>query len=358
MSSMTDQHLAIFEDIGRHSNEGVLLYSYSTRSVLYYNSLASELMGSNGSVTRLEEIFEAVIPEDRPYVDRCISLVFDEFKSSELEFRISDKTQTDRKRYVCCNAIPLSSIEAVAFFLKDISRAKEHETYLSKYAAKKNTLLDTLTHQISSSLFLSKNLLDHQFTGKQTGDAMYQTKIELLKNNTAHCLELIENLINREFQESPEIFVRKARINILERIQFVVEELQRSFRNRRFVLNASKTEIAMNTDEVKLVQVINNLVSNAIKFSKEPEEIAIDIFEEHENVVLRVTDRGIGIPENLKQFIFDRKSSAGRIGLNGETSRGMGLYICAKLIALLNGSISFESKEGKGSIFYCIVPKD
>jgi two-component system sensor histidine kinase VicK len=62
-------------------------------------------------------------------------------------------------------------------------------------------------------------------------------------------------------------------------------------------------------------------------------------------------DNGIGIPERLKPVLFEKYTPASRRGLRGEPSIGMGLYIVRKLVSILNGKITFESSEGKGSTF-------
>jgi two-component system sensor histidine kinase VicK len=103
--------------------------------------------------------------------------------------------------------------------------------------------------------------------------------------------------------------------------------------------------------------VVNNLTSNAIKFSDAKDPIVISILIQDDNVIVSVADKGIGIPENLKPLIFEKHFGAGRKGLNGERSIGLGLSICKNLTKLLGGEIWFESEEGQGSTFYFRLPQ-
>jgi two-component system, OmpR family, sensor histidine kinase VicK len=113
----------------------------------------------------------------------------------------------------------------------------------------------------------------------------------------------------------------------------------------------------INSDDVKLLQTLNNLLSNAVKWSPNGSTIDTAVAEEDYQVTITVQDHGIGIPEKLQSVIFQKNTPASRPGLSGEKSIGMGLYIAKKLVELLNGKISFESKEHEGSVFTITLPK-
>jgi two-component system sensor histidine kinase VicK len=75
-------------------------------------------------------------------------------------------------------------------------------------------------------------------------------------------------------------------------------------------------------------------------------------------VEIVIKDDGVGIPEKLQPYIFEKQTRAGRPGLKGEVSNGIGLYVSKKLTKLLGGKISFESKENKGTTFKLEFPKE
>jgi len=114
----------------------------------------------------------------------------------------------------------------------------------------------------------------------------------------------------------------------------------------------------VNTDEVKLLQIVNNLASNAVKFTRKEDEVRFSIRETERSVLISVIDTGIGIPDTLQPFIFEKYGMARRTGLNGEKSTGMGLSVCRLLTELIGGQLSFESEEGKGTTFFLELPKD
>lgn len=112
-----------------------------------------------------------------------------------------------------------------------------------------------------------------------------------------------------------------------------------------------------NINRAKLSRVIDNLVTNAIKFTPEGGSVSLGIDRHSEGIVIKVADNGIGIPDELKPHLFDPFSSSGRKGTSNEKSTGLGLSITKKLVELHSGKIWFESEEGKGSTFYLLLPQ-
>ena len=96
---------------------------------------------------------------------------------------------------------------------------------------------------------------------------------------------------------------------------------------------------------------------NAVKFTEDNGKIIIELTEGPASYSISIKDNGIGIPEYLHRHLFEKNTPASRTGLRGEKSIGMGLYIVRKLIALMNGTIAFESIENEGSTFTVEFPK-
>lgn len=130
-----------------------------------------------------------------------------------------------------------------------------------------------------------------------------------------------------------------------------------------FDIDESKIEISyptcqgvINCDEVKLKQLLQNLIANAIKFSSSSEQAKIDIkvLEEEDHWLFSVADNGIGIEKEFQDVIFEELKK-----LNGVTfeGTGMGLSICKKIAELHGGRIWVESELGKGSTFYFTIAK-
>ena len=108
----------------------------------------------------------------------------------------------------------------------------------------------------------------------------------------------------------------------------------------------------------KMRRVLNNLINNAAKFTPTEGIITIELKKLEDKIRISVNDNGIGIPIELQPFLFDRFSSAGRSGLNGEKSYGLGLSICLQIVQEHDGELSIESKEKEGASFHIDIPQE
>lgn len=105
-------------------------------------------------------------------------------------------------------------------------------------------------------------------------------------------------------------------------------------------------------DEGLLVQVLVNLISNAIKFSYFDSDIKVRIYKEDSNVVITVADRGIGFDKHQMEELFKKFTKMGRLGTANESSTGIGLYLCKKIIEKNKGRLSAVSEgKNKGAEF-------
>lgn len=109
-------------------------------------------------------------------------------------------------------------------------------------------------------------------------------------------------------------------------------------------------------DSLKILQVINNLIGNAVKFTYEGGKIDVSVKIENEWLVITVKDTGVGIKKEELEKIFDKFGKNRKKGTMGEKGTGLGLSICKKLIELHKGEIGVKSEYGVGSTFYFKTP--
>jgi two-component system sensor histidine kinase VicK len=124
----------------------------------------------------------------------------------------------------------------------------------------------------------------------------------------------------------------------------------------RFELHCTSEEVHAELDPVKLRQVLDQLLSNAVKFTPQGGRVAVALAQQPGHVLLSVADEGVGIPERLHPVLFDRFTKARRPGLRGEKSTGLGMFITRALVERHGGRIWFESREGAGTTFYVQLP--
>ncbi len=137
----------------------------------------------------------------------------------------------------------------------------------------------------------------------------------------------------------------------------VQEEWQHKLgENKRLVFNFPEKPVFVGLHKQKFQRVLENLLSNAVKFTPENGIIQVAMQESGNGVTIQIADNGIGVPLHLQQHLFKPFSKAGRKGLKGETSVGLGLNISQKLVEQHGGTISVESEEEKGTTFHIKLP--
>lgn len=344
--------------IGELSKDGVFIYDLRNHAFVYINDAFSAIF--NVEKKLLLEQPKLVLPfirsEDAYYLRHCLSELEKTLSITNTEFRLhfSNGVMT----HLTCDAYLTDDSSLVTGFIKDITREKEHEDYIINYGARKDTLLDMMTHNLSGPLHLSQNLLEWMRRNYGSKAPEISVELQLIQDNTKHCLDIINDFLKQEHLESEKIYVKKTRFDVLNRITATLDKLIASNRNKQFRLITDLENLNISTDSVKFFQIIHNLVSNAIKFTPDNGQIDIIVEETPATFIIRVKDNGIGIPRHLQLTLFDKRTPSGREGLNKEESTGLGLSIVKTLVGLLNGKVWYETEENKGSTFSVEFPKD
>lgn len=121
-------------------------------------------------------------------------------------------------------------------------------------------------------------------------------------------------------------------------------------------LGQGVSDVAVYSDECRLLQVLANLISNAIKFSKAGNAVTLDVIRNHNQVRVAVVDKGQGIPLEFQSRIFEKFSQADSSDARNQCGTGLGLSISKSLIEKMGGHINFKSVPNQGSTFYFDLP--
>ncbi|MBT1690171.1 sensor histidine kinase [Dawidia soli] len=345
--------------IGGLSQDGVFVYKLSEGSFDYLNAAFTGIFGvtRDNVMAQSRLLLDFVMSEDRHYLQQRFADLLATGSITNTEFRI--RLSSGVVKHISCDAYLWDGAEYAVGFVKDVSRVKEHENYMINYGAKKDTLLDMITHNLQGPLSLSENIIQHaqkSYQGEQY-EAIHM-HLRMIQDITRECIEIINNLLREEHLESEHIFVKKGRFDILEKVGSTLEKLVETNKDKQFRLITKLENLYINVDGVKFFQALHNLISNSIKFTPEGGQIDIMVEELDSDFTITVKDNGIGIPDHLKAFLFQKNNGKGRLGLKGEKSVGMGLPVTKKLIELMNGELWFESVENRGSSFFIRLPKE
>lgn len=339
----------IFETEGGH-------FSYISKAFEpIFDSCADSIMNQPSLLLNF------VHKEDVAHVLDCFNESIEEFTHRKYEFRIVTKNKLEK--FIRVSLYPVLSngkLLQLTGIVEDVSVAKHNNFHIERINARKNTALEIVSHDLKEplamiSLAVSDLLKNKLFEGQER----VLKSLTFIKDMCERNILLIRNLINHEFLKSSEVEIRKERANLVQEIKDVIGFYQHAELNlfRNFEFTSSNDKLYVNIDSMKFMQVINNLISNSIKFTKVDGTIKIDIQNRVQTVLISLNDNGIGIPAHLQPFLFERFSIAMREGLRGEDSWGLGMAIIKTIVELHNGKIWFESKEHVGSTFYIEIPK-
>lgn len=223
----------------------------------------------------------------------------------------------------------------------------------------KGELVSIVSHQLRAPLTNIRFSLDFLTSGSvgqvSKEQAEYHT---ILKENSKRMGDLVDNLLTVSKIESGDFPLKSEPASIVEMTKGLVEEFKSytEASNIRVTLAIPGEVGQVWADPLWLRQVAENLLDNAIKYTKGGGEIKITITQKSDIVSFRIEDQGVGIPKEDQKFVFEKFFRSGSV-LKGDThGSGLGLHIVKRVIELSGGKVGFESKEGKGTIFYFNLP--
>ncbi|AKN31267.1 histidine kinase [Clostridium carboxidivorans P7] len=157
--------------------------------------------------------------------------------------------------------------------------------------------------------------------------------------------------------EGENLILNKTKFNMREVINNIAVNFEKQFLDKGVQLILNAEDISIYADKDKIIQVIVNLISNALKYTEKDGKVEVNLLEDSHFVKLSVRDTGIGISEVDLQYIFERfyRADESRNKLTG--GAGIGLTITKSIIEAHNGSIVVESKINEGSEFVIMIPQ-
>jgi two-component system, OmpR family, phosphate regulon sensor histidine kinase PhoR len=159
--------------------------------------------------------------------------------------------------------------------------------------------------------------------------------------------------------DSGRLQIEPHRLDVEDLLADVVDEIRTSFADREDIVieMATPDRLApVSVDSDKLRQVLINLLDNAVKYSPDGGRVEVRVERRENGLRFVVTDEGLGIPHGEEQRIFGKFYRLDPQQTRGVGGTGLGLYICRELIRRMEGRLSVESKEGRGSTFIVDLP--
>jgi signal transduction histidine kinase/response regulator RpfG family c-di-GMP phosphodiesterase len=235
----------------------------------------------------------------------------------------------------------------------------ERADYLHKASELKTQFLSNMTHEfrtpLNSIISLARILLD-RIDGELTVEQAKQvTFIERAANDLS---ELVDDLLDLAKVEAGKVVIRPGEFHardLFGALRGMLRPLLAHNSSVTLVFEDPPVEALLNTDESKVSQILRNLISNALKYT-ERGEVRVESKVLGSEAQFTVSDTGIGIADGDQGRIFEEFTQVEGEHQSGKRGTGLGLPLSRKLAELLGGSLTVESKLGKGSYFTLTIP--
>ncbi len=306
-------------------------------------------------------LLRLVHEEDQSYVLDRLAHVLSRKVLTLLEFRVQLPKRQEQWVCVKASAIEGAAGNLVIGHVEDVTLQRVYNDHLKRYSNKKNSVLNILAHDLAGPLGMIQNLselLAEQLNAHEEEET--QEVLRLIERMSKHGSELLREFMNQEFLESSHTELITRRVNMVAKMGEALEEYKivgGELMTKTVSFTSSSDEVYAELDDLKFMQVITNLISNALKFTADDGIINVRLEEEENSVLVTVADNGVGIPAKYHPILFEKFTEARRPGLKGEKSVGLGMSIVKTIIEWHHGEIWFESAEGQGTTFYIRIPK-
>ncbi len=182
--------------------------------------------------------------------------------------------------------------------------------------------------------------------------------LEIAYRNCTRLENLIDDVLDIQKIEAGKLELTAKPLNTLYLLKTAIEA-NKGYGERygiRFIAKNDCTDIAIEADEDRLMQVFANLMSNAAKFSDANSDVELSVSHTDDTVRFSVTDHGCGIPEAFREKIFERFLQLDSSDARQTGGTGLGLNIARKIVEMHDGSLDFVSEVGNGTTFFFDLP--
>lgn len=220
-------------------------------------------------------------------------------------------------------------------------------------------LLGMAAHDLKNPLNLIMSLTKIIKSECEDSTSQNYEMLDQIYSTSEHMFELIMELLNTSVIESGQMNLRRQIFDFGELVNIIIYQNQPLANDKNQRINYThnyEEEFAIDGDALKIRESMENILSNAIKYSPSDSELYVNLKKIDNNIIFSVKDNGPGLTEEDMQKLFGKFQRLSARPTAGESSTGLGLYIAKQIIELHDGEIWAESTFGEGSTFYIKLP--
>jgi len=327
------------------------------REIIIFNHIAEEVSGFlAGEVIgkRYDQLMKFLYEKDHQ-ANRTIEDVFSLGMIQEFASNTIMISKDGKEIPIADSAAPIKdaggTVVGCIVVFRDVTREREIDR-------QKTEFVSVASHQLRTPLTSIKWFLEMLIDGDigKLTDEQKETLKQVFDSNE-RMIDLVNRLLNVSRIESGRVKVEPKLTDLCELIESAVTEIKPLARKQEQKVDVKLPDLPKIKIDQKLIrEVIINYLSNAVKYTPVGGKIVISAESNDRDLTVSIKDNGIGIPVNQQTKMFHKFFRAENAIARETEGTGMGLYVCKSIIELSGGRTWFESKPGKGSIFYFTLP--
>lgn len=256
--------------------------------------------------------------------------------------------------------------QIVQQFAQSYERARLHEAErqalsIAEDAVKiRDQFLSIAAHELKTpltSLLGNTQLLERHLRRNGNLNEREQHSLDVVVSQSRRLNQMIMALLDIARIQGGQLSIAPAETNLTQLVQRVVAEVEPTLTQHTLVCETPLQSVIIQADELRLEQVLQNLIQNAIKYSPKGGQVRIVLEQSEEAAHIQIHDQGLGIPDEAHAHLFERFYRATNADPQRISGMGIGLFVVKQIVELHGGDVTVTSTEGVGSTFTVTLPK-
>ena len=244
-------------------------------------------------------------------------------------------------------------ISGLVAVLHDVTEQEQNERDRREFVS-------NVSHELRTPLTSMRSYIETLSEGAWQDQEMAPRFLKITLDETDRMIRMINDLLDLSRMDNGNLKLNIEMVNFNEFVNFVLDRfdviISNSEKKYRIVREFTQRPLFVEVDTDRMIQVIDNIMNNAIKYSPDGGKITVRLMETHNNVILSITDQGLGIPKKDISRIFERFYRVDKARARKQGGTGLGLAISKEVVKALGGTIWATSIENYGSTFYISLP--
>ena len=256
-----------------------------------------------------------------------------------------------------------SVIQRESGFISGLVCVLSDITEQEKVEQERRSFVSNVSHELRTPLTSVKSYTESLIDGAWEDEEIAPEFLKVISTETDRMIRMITDLLNLSRMDQGKQDLNREFVSINELVAHIINRFEmvlksEQYRNKKYTIERDFTQrtLWVEIDQDKFIQVIDNIMNNAIKYSPDGGKITCRLMETHNSIVISITDEGLGIPRKDIGHVFDRFYRVDKARARSMGGTGLGLAISKEVVQLHGGKIWVTSVENKGSTFFISLP--